>query len=152
MGRSSKSGTTCCIPGRHHNNMRNRNISWQIFPKDSHLQQLWIQAIVEKAVLPQSWEPKPSYKVCGCHFHPSGTREYMDKVPQLLEPGTFSVVTNEAAGMYLSVLRFSIFIFISFMPMTESPTEVIAAAAEPMPSVLALSLRTARRAKGLTSR
>ncbi|KAM7310005.1 uncharacterized protein ISCGN_006971 [Ixodes scapularis] len=99
--------------------MRNRNVSWHIFPKDSHIRQLWIQAIVEKTVLPQSWEPKPSYKVCGCHFNPSGTRGYMDKVPQFLEPGTFSVVTNEAV---------------------ESPTEVIAAAAEPMSPVPALSV------------
>ncbi|XP_064459442.1 uncharacterized protein LOC135369824 isoform X3 [Ornithodoros turicata] len=82
-------GCQCCIPSCKHIQMRNRDVSYHSFPKDASLREQWIQAVIQNTALPELWQPKPSHKICGAHFNVCGKKQYMDKVPRFLKPGTF---------------------------------------------------------------
>ncbi|XP_064461541.1 uncharacterized protein LOC135371405 isoform X7 [Ornithodoros turicata] len=87
--RPPRGGNRCIVPECKHHSLRNREVSWHYFPKENAARELWIQALVQDTVLPEPWKPKPSYKLCGAHFNSCGKRQYMDKVPRFLKPGTF---------------------------------------------------------------
>ncbi|XP_064476273.1 uncharacterized protein LOC135390508 [Ornithodoros turicata] len=89
MPSTTSHGCHCCIPSCKHVQLRNRDVSYHSFPKDPSLREQWVQAIIQNTALPELWQPKPSHKICGAHFNVCGKKQYMDKVPRLLKPGTF---------------------------------------------------------------
>ncbi|XP_064482480.1 uncharacterized protein LOC135395169 [Ornithodoros turicata] len=87
--RTPRDGNPCIVPQCSHHSLCNRKVSWHYFPKEDATRELWIQAIIQDTALPESWRPKRSYKICGAYFSSSGKRQYMDKVPRYVSPGTF---------------------------------------------------------------
>ncbi|XP_064470765.1 uncharacterized protein LOC135385399 [Ornithodoros turicata] len=61
----SRGTSPCVVPSCNHRTAYNKKLSWHYFPKKDPLRKLWIQALIQNTVLPESWEPKPKQRICG---------------------------------------------------------------------------------------
>ncbi|CAN7976129.1 unnamed protein product [Ixodes persulcatus] len=80
-------GTTCCVPGCAHTTLTAKHVSWNRFPKDSHLRNIWVQRINRKGnyhiflLFPDN-DQKGTVRICGTHFNETGKKKYEDKAPR----------------------------------------------------------------------
>ena len=61
-GRKKNGGTTCCVPQCKSNSMKNPDISFYQFPRDSSVNETWLNLLGTKK------QPLKSHKVCSLHF------------------------------------------------------------------------------------
>ncbi|XP_067840576.1 protein downstream neighbor of Son-like [Heptranchias perlo] len=74
-------GTYCCVPGCFNNTLKNKELSFHVFPKDEKLRGVWIRNLSRLDERKFSvWRPKAHHKVCDAHF-PGGKKTYMNNVP-----------------------------------------------------------------------
>uniref|UniRef100_A0A4W3I715 THAP-type domain-containing protein n=1 Tax=Callorhinchus milii TaxID=7868 RepID=A0A4W3I715_CALMI len=76
-------GTYCCVPGCFNNTLKNKELSFHVFPKNEQLRAAWIHHLARLDRRKFSvWQPKAHHKVCDAHF-PGGKKTYMNNVPLL---------------------------------------------------------------------
>ncbi|XP_062926873.1 protein downstream neighbor of Son-like isoform X1 [Mobula hypostoma] len=74
-------GTYCCVPGCFNNTLKNKELSFHVFPKDETLRGVWIRNLSRLDERKFSvWQPKAHHKVCDAHFA-GGKKTYMNNVP-----------------------------------------------------------------------
>uniref|UniRef100_UPI00398ED454 protein downstream neighbor of Son-like n=1 Tax=Pristiophorus japonicus TaxID=55135 RepID=UPI00398ED454 len=74
-------GTYCCVPGCFNNTLKNKELSFHVFPKDEALRGVWIGNLSRLDERKFSvWQPKAHHKVCDAHFA-GGKKTYMNNVP-----------------------------------------------------------------------
>ncbi|XP_069742794.1 protein downstream neighbor of Son-like [Narcine bancroftii] len=74
-------GTYCCVPGCFNNTLKNKELSFHVFPKDETLRSVWIRNLSRLDERKFSvWQPKAHHKVCDAHFA-GGKKTYMNNVP-----------------------------------------------------------------------
>ncbi|XP_048387609.1 protein downstream neighbor of Son-like isoform X1 [Stegostoma tigrinum] len=74
-------GTYCCVPGCFNNTLKNKELSFHVFPKDETLRGVWIRNLSRLDERKFSvWQPKTHHKVCDAHFA-GGKKTYMNNVP-----------------------------------------------------------------------
>ncbi|XP_072355168.1 protein downstream neighbor of Son-like [Scyliorhinus torazame] len=74
-------GTYCCVPGCFNNTLKNKELSFHVFPKDEALRGVWIRNLSRLDERKFSvWQPKTHHKVCDAHFA-GGKKTYMNNVP-----------------------------------------------------------------------
>ncbi|XP_060677243.1 protein downstream neighbor of Son-like isoform X3 [Hemiscyllium ocellatum] len=74
-------GTYCCVPGCFNNTLKNKELSFHVFPKDETLRGVWISNLSRLDERKFSvWQPKTHHKVCDAHFA-GGKKTYMNNVP-----------------------------------------------------------------------
>ncbi|XP_078256171.1 protein downstream neighbor of Son-like [Rhinoraja longicauda] len=74
-------GTYCCVPGCFNNTLKNKELSFHVFPKDETLRDVWICNLSRLDERKFSvWQPKAHHKVCDAHFA-GGKKTYMNNVP-----------------------------------------------------------------------
>ncbi|XP_040356070.1 uncharacterized protein LOC121046181 [Ixodes scapularis] len=84
-------GTTCCVPGCAHTTLTAKHVSWNRFPKNSHLRNIWVQRINRKGTTGRFslWTPTSDSRICGAHFNETGRKKYEDKAPRFFPTRTF---------------------------------------------------------------
>ena len=69
----SRGGTTCCVPLCTSNSMKNKNLSFYQFPRESSTKEKWLNLLgIQKQIL-------KSHKVCSLHF--PGGRKVLNALP-----------------------------------------------------------------------